>query len=124
MQLSRLLLIGATVLVIGAITAIVGGIGVIGYYQCVASSSPACTSQSSDQYVTVFLANNDILNVGLNLAFMGIQISLVGILAVYIFRSTNELKTSMASKRTCPKCGGTIPDTAKFCANRGNKFGE
>jgi zinc-ribbon domain len=122
--MNRLLVIGAIVLGVGIVTALIGGIGEIGYYQCVASSGPACTSSGNNQYITVFLANNDIFGLGANVAFMGLQISLVGILVSYISKLANDLKASMSPQRICPKCGVTLSSTAKFCPNCGNKFGE
>jgi ribosomal protein L40E len=122
--MNRLLVVGAIVLGVGIVTALIGGIGEIGYYQCVASSGPACTASGSNQYITVFLANNDIFSLGANVAFMGLQISLVGILVGYISKLANDLKASMSPQRICPKCGVTLSSTAKFCPNCGNKFGE
>ncbi|HVH14617.1 MAG TPA: zinc-ribbon domain-containing protein, partial [Candidatus Angelobacter sp.] len=94
------------------------------YYQCVAASGPACTSSTSNQYVTVFLANNDIWGFGLNLASMGLLISLIGVVTGYMSKFAADLKTTMAPQRICPKCGVTVGSTAKFCPNCGNKLGE
>ena len=124
LQSNKLFIIGLIVLAAGAVTALVGGIGEIGYYQCVAAAAPACTSSSSNQYITVFLANNDIWGFGLNLAFMGLQISLIGVVISYVSKLGNELKTSMTPQRICPKCGVTVSSTAKFCPSCGNKLGE
>jgi hypothetical protein len=124
MQSNRLLIIGAIVLAVGVAMALVGGIGETGYYQCIASSAPACTSSGNNQYITVFLANNDILTVGLNLTFMGLQVVLIGIIVGYISKLANDMKTSMTPQRMCPKCGVTVNSTAKFCPSCGNKLGE
>src|SRR6267143_779451 len=124
MQPNKLLIIGAIVLAVGVAMALVGGIGEIGYYQCIASSAPACTSSGSNQYITVFLSNNDILTVGINLASMGLLISLIGIVTSSMSKLANELKNTMTPQRICPKCGVTVSSTAKFCPICGNKLAE
>ena len=124
MQRNKLFVIGLVVLGAGIVTTLIGAAGVIGYYQCVATSGPACTSANNNQYITVFLANNDTWTFGLNLAFMGLQISLIGVITSYMSKLSNDLKTSMTPQRICPKCGVTLSSTAKFCANCGNKLGE
>ena len=123
LQSNKLFIIGLIVLAAGIIAALVGAIGEIGYYQCVAASGPACTSSGNNQYITVFLANNDIWGFGLNLSFMGLQIALIGVVISYISKMGNEFKTSMTPQRMCPKCGVTVSSTAKFCPNCGNKLG-
>jgi hypothetical protein len=124
LPVNRLLIIGAVVLGIGVIMALIGGVGEIGYYQCIASSAPACTSSGNNQYITVFLANNDILSVGTSVALMGLLISLIGIVMGYMSKFANDMKTSMTPQRICPKCGVTVTSTSKFCPNCGNKLGE
>ena len=124
MQTNKLFVIGLAVLAVGIVTTVIGGIGVIGYYQCVAASGPACTSSNNNQYITVFLANTDTWSFGLNVALMGLQISLIGVITSYMSKLSSELKTSMTPQRICPKCGATVSSTAKFCPSCGNKLGE
>jgi ribosomal protein S27AE len=117
-----LIIVGAIVLALGAIAALIGGIGEVTYYQCVASSSASCTSPGSNQYITVLLANNDILTVGLEVGLMGIVILLAGILSGQISKVAPELRISMAPQRTCPKCGTVVASSAKFCPTCGTSL--
>jgi hypothetical protein len=63
LQKNRLFEIGALILAVGAVFALIGGIGEVGYIQCIASSGSACTATASTQYITVFLANSEMLSV-------------------------------------------------------------
>jgi hypothetical protein len=73
MRLGSLVLIltGAVILGIGAIVGVIGGVGELAYYQCVENGSAPCTTTGSNQYVTVFLANNDLLTIGMNVLLVG-----------------------------------------------------
>ena len=130
MKLGPLLLIimGATVLGIGAVLSGVGGAGELAYYQCVANSGSQCTSVGNNQYITVFIANSDLLGLGMNLLSLGVIILLAGIIANYIITHSPAVAglyspSQVASQtqqvpnlnRTCPKCGSQIAPTSKFC---------
>jgi zinc-ribbon domain len=117
-----LIIIGAVVLAIGAVTAFVGGLGEVGYIQCVANSGTACTSTGSPQYITVFLANSEMLSVGLSVALIGAILIIGGSITSYLAKLTGELKTIMTPTRICPKCGTQAALTAKFCPSCGNKL--
>ncbi len=123
MQRNRLLIIGVIVLAVGAVASITGGIGEVRYIQCVAAPSSQCNLRDA-QYVTDFLANSDLLSVGLNFVLVGIIIAVAGIITNYMARLSNELKPRTSTIPACPKCGAQITGTAKFCANCGNKLGE
>jgi len=71
LQRNSLFEIGAIILVVGAVVALIGGIGEVGYIQCIASSGSACTAAASTQYITVFLANSEMLSVGLSIVLVG-----------------------------------------------------
>jgi hypothetical protein len=118
-----LLSIGAAVLAIGIGMSAVGGAGVLAWYQCVASSGPGCTASGNNQYYTVFLANEDVLNVGLNLLFVGVLILLAGIVVWYIPISGDRLRAPVNQVRLCPKCGAQVEASHKFCAVCGNNLG-
>ncbi len=107
----------------GAITSFVGGLGEVRYIQCVAAPSSQCTVTGA-QYITDFLANADMLSVGLNLVLVGVVIAVGGIITNYMARLSNELKPRTSTIPSCPKCGAQFTGTAKFCANCGNKLGE
>lgn len=130
MKLGPLLLIilGATILGIGAVLSGVGGAGELAYYQCVANSGSQCTSAGNNQYITVFIANSDLLGIGMNLLSMGVLILLAGIITNYITTlSPAEVGLNTPSQiasqtqqvpnlnRTCPKCGSQVAPTSKFC---------
>jgi hypothetical protein len=124
LQKNRLFEIGAIILVIGAVVALLGGYGEVGYIQCIASSGAACTASTSTQYITVFLANSEMLSVGLNIVLVGAIIMIGGSITNYLARLTDELKASMSPMRLCPKCGAQVAGTSKFCQSCGNKLGE
>jgi zinc-ribbon domain len=119
-----LIIIGALVLAIGAVTSLVAGFGEIGYIQCIANSGPSCTSAGSTQYVTVFLANSETLSVGLTVALIGAVLIIGGSITSYLAKLTGELKTIMTPMRICPKCGTQAALTSKFCPSCGNKLSE
>lgn len=119
---SLLLIIGALVLAIGAATSLVGGIGEVGYLQCIANSGASCTGAGSTQYVTVFLANSELLSVGLSTALIGAVLIIGGSITTYVGKLTGELKTIMTPMRICPKCGAQAALTATFCPSCGNKM--
>ena len=116
--------IGAIVLTIGAVLALIGGYGEVGYIQCIASSGAACTAAASTQYITVFLANSEMLSVGLSIVLVGAVIMIGGSITNYLARLGDELKASMSPTRLCPKCGAQVAGTSKFCQSCGNKLGE
>ena len=130
MKLGPLLLIilGSTILGIGAVLSGVGGAGELAYYQCVANSGSQCTSAGNNQYITVFIANSDLLGIGMNLLSMGVIILLAGIIANYIttpspatagLNPSSQIVTQTQQvptlNRTCPKCGSQVAPTSKFC---------
>jgi hypothetical protein len=131
-----LTLTGAVILGIGAIMGVIGGIGELAYYQCVASASAPCTSAGNNQYVTVFLANNDLLSIGLNLLLVGVLILLAGVVTWYIptvghllgmganlaHQSPGPMQPSVSLLRQCQKCGATVAPGHKFCAVCGNSL--
>jgi len=124
LQNNRLFEIGLIILVVGAVFALLGGYGEIGYIQCIASSGAACTSTESTQYITVFLANSEMLSVGLSLVLVGAVIMIGGSITNYLARLADELKVSMSPTRLCPKCGAQVAGTSKFCQSCGSRLGE
>src|SRR6266516_2325626 len=100
LQRNHLFEIGAIVLAVGAVASIIAGYGEVSYLQCLPAGGSACSTDT--QCFTVFLANSEMLSVGLS----------------------NELKTSMSPTRLCPKCGAQVTGTSKFCQSCGNKLGE
>jgi len=124
LQKNRLFEIGAIILAVGAIIAFIGGYGEVGYIQCIASSGAACTATASTQYITVFLANSEMLSVGLSIVLVGAVILTGGSITNYLARFGDELKASMSPTRLCPKCGAQVAGTSKFCQSCGNKLGE
>ena len=124
MQRNRLFEIGAIILVVGAVFALIGGSGEVGYIQCIASSGSACTATASTQYITVFLANSEMLSVGLSIVLVGAVIMIGGSITNSIARLSDEMKASMSPTRLCPKCGAQVAGSSKFCQSCGNKLGE
>ncbi len=124
MQKNRLFEIGAIILVVGAVFALIGGYGEVGYIQCIASSGSACTATASTQYITVFLANSEMLSVGLSIVLVGAVIMIGGSITNSIARLSDEMKASMSPTRLCPKCGAQVAGSSKFCQSCGNKLGE
>jgi hypothetical protein len=124
LQNNRLFEIGAIILVVGAVVALLGGSGEVGYIQCIASSGAACTATASTQYITVFLANSEILSVGLSIVLVGAVIMIGGNITNYLAKLGDELKATMSPTRLCPKCGAQVAGTSKFCQSCGNKLGE
>ena len=116
--------IGAIILVIGAVVSLIGGYGEVGYIQCVASSGAACTATASTQYITVFLADSEMLSVGLSIVLVGAVIMIGGSITNYLARLGDEMKASMSPTRVCPKCGAQVATSSKFCQICGNKLGE
>ncbi len=116
--------VGVIVLFIGAVAALIGGIGEVGYIQCVAASRAECTAAGSNEYITVFLANVDMLSVGLSVATIGAIILIGGSIGNFLVKLANELKTSISPVGVCPKCGLQLASTVKFCPNCGNKLRE
>ena len=124
MQNNRLFEVGVIILVVGAVFALVGGFGEVGYIQCIASSGAACTATASTQYITVFLANSEMLSVGLSIVLVGAVIMIGGSITNYLAKLGDELKASISPTRVCPKCGAQVAGTSKFCQSCGNKLGE
>jgi hypothetical protein len=124
LQKNRLFEIGAIILAIGAVVALIGGYGEVGYVQCIASSGAACTANASTQYITVFLANSEMLSVGLSIVLVGAVIMIGGSITNYLARLGDELKASMSPTRLCTKCGAQVAGTSKFWQSCGNKLGE
>ena len=124
MQRNRFFEIGAIILVVGAVFALIGGYGEVGYIQCIASSGSACTATASTQYITVFLANSEMLSVGLSFVLVGAVIMIGGSITNSIARLSDEMKASMSPTRLCPKCGAQVAGSSKFCQSCGNKLGE
>jgi ribosomal protein S27AE len=117
-----LIIIGAITLAVGLVLAAVGGAGEYGYYQCVASSGAGCTSNTSNQYVTVFLANNDLLTIGMNVLLVGVLILLAGIVTMYVPISSEGFRPSTSPMRLCPKCGAQVEASHQFCGACGNNL--
>src|SRR5437879_13666544 len=67
LQRNRLFEIGAIILVVGGVVALIGGYGEVGYIQCIASSGADCSATARTQYITVFLANSEMLSVALSM---------------------------------------------------------
>lgn len=124
LQNNRLFEIGAIILVIGAVVALIGGLGEVGYIQCIASSGAACTATASTQYITVFLADSEMLSVGLSIVLVGAVIMVGGGITNSLAKLSDEMKASMSPTRLCPKCGAQLAGTSKFCQSCGNKLGE
>src|SRR5207245_8119495 len=112
------------ILAVGAVSALIGGSGEVGYIQCIASSGSACTAAASTQYITVFLANSEMLSVGLSVVLVGAVIMIGGSITNYLARLGDEMKASMSPTRVCPKCGAQVATSSKFCQSCGNKLGE
>lgn len=110
-----LFLIGAIILVAGAIASIIGGLGESGYIRCIANSGTACTSSGSTEYITVFLANSELLAVGTSVTLIGVVLVLGGLLLRYMNRFELEVRTSLSSKVACPKCGTQVSSAMRFC---------
>jgi ribosomal protein S27AE len=117
-----LIIIGAIILGVGLVLAVVGGAAEYGYYQCVASSGAGCTSTGSNQYVTVFLANNDLLTVGMNVLLVGVLLLLAGIVTMYMPVSREGFQPMANTMRQCPKCGAQVEASHKFCGACGNNL--
>jgi len=124
LQNNRLFEIGVIILVVGAVIALLGGYGEVGYIQCIASSGAACTASTSTQYITVFLANSEMLSVGLSTVLVGAVILIGRSITSYLARLADALKSTVSPTRLCPKCGAQVVGTSKFCQNCGNKLGE
>jgi hypothetical protein len=118
-----LIVIGSLTLTIGLGLSGVGGAGEYGYYECVASSGAGCTSTGSNQYVTVFLANNDLLTVGMNVLLVGVLILLAGIVTMYLPVSKEGFQPMGSSVRLCPKCAAQVEPSHKFCGACGYNLG-
>jgi len=103
---------------------LIGGYGEVGYIQCIASSGADCSATASTQYITVFLANSEMLSVGLSIVLVGAVIMIGGSITNYLARLGNQLKVSMTPTRLCPKCGAQVAGASKFCQSCGNKLGE
>jgi hypothetical protein len=114
--------IGAIILAVGAVVSLIGGIGEVGYIQCVASSGPACTAATSTQYITVFLANSETLSAGLTIVLVGAVIMIGGSITNYLAKLGDELRTSLSPARMCPKCGALVAGTSKFCQSCGTSL--
>ena len=124
LQNNRLFEIGVIILVVGAVIALLGGYGEVGYIQCIASSGASCTATASTQYITVFLANSEMLSVGLSFVLVGAVILIGGSITNSLAKLSNDMKASMSPTRTCPKCGAQVTGSSKFCQSCGNKLGE
>ena len=74
--------------------------------------------------ITVFLANSEMLSVGLSLVLVGAVIMIGGSITNYLARLGDELKASISPTRLCPKCGAQVAGASKFCQSCGNKLGE
>jgi len=122
LQRNHLFEIGAIVLAVGAVASIIAGYGEVSYLQCLPAGGSACSTDT--QYFTVFLANSEMLSVGLSIVLVGAVIMIGGSITNYLVRLSNELKTSMSPTRLCPKCGAQVTGTSKFCQSCGNKLGE
>jgi ribosomal protein L40E len=116
--------IGAIILAVGAVVSLIGGYGEVGYIQCIASSGSACTAAASTQYITVFLANSEMLSVGLSIVLVGAVILIGGSITNSVAQLSDEMRATMSPTRVCPKCGAQVSLTSKFCQSCGNKFGE
>jgi len=123
-QNNRLFEIGVIILVAGAVVALLGGYGEVGYIQCIASSGAACTATASTQYITVFLANSEMLSVGLSIVLVGAVIMVGGSITNYLARLGVELKVNISPTRVCLKCGAQVAGTSRFCQSCGTKLGE
>ena len=95
--------IGVIILAVGAIVALIDGYGEVSYIQCLPSGGSGCASDT--QYTTVFLANSEVLSVGLSIVLVGAVIMIGGSITNYLSRLGNQLKVSMTPTRLCPKCG-------------------
>jgi len=114
--------IGAIILAVGAIVALIGGYGEVSYIQCLPSGGSACATDT--QYTTVFLANSEMLSVGLSTVLVGAVIMIGGSITNYLAKLGDVLKTNISPTRICPKCGAQVAGTSKFCQRCGNKLGE
>jgi len=111
--------IGAIIVAVGAVASLIGGYGEVSYIQCIASSGSACTASGNTQYLTVFLANSEMLSVGLSIVLVGAIIMIGGSITNYLAKFSDELKTTISPMRQCPKCGAQVSGTSKFCQNCG-----
>lgn len=110
------------VLAVGVVIALIGGYGEVSYLQCLPSSGPGCSTNT--QYITVFLANSEMLSVGLSIVLVGAVIMIGGSITNSVAKLSDEMKASMSPVRLCPKCGAQVAGTSKFCQSCGNKLGE
>jgi len=117
-----LIMIGAITVAVGLVLGAAGGAGEYGWYQCVASSGPACTASGNTQYYTVFLVNNDLLNVGLSVLLIGVLVLLAGIVTMYMPASIQASIPVANPVKLCPKCGAQVEDSHKFCGACGNNL--
>jgi len=122
LQRNRLFEIGAIILAVGAVVSLIAGFGEVSYLQCLPYSGSACSTNT--QYYTVFLANSEMLSVGLSIVLVGAVIMIGGSITDYLARLGDELKASMSPTRQCPKCGAQVAGTSKFCQSCGTKLGE
>ena len=114
--------IGVIILAVGAIVALIGGYGEVSYIQCLPSGGSGCATDA--QYTTVFLANSEVLSVGLSIVLVGAVIMIGGSITNYLAKLGDELRANITPTRLCPKCGAQVAGTSKFCQSCGNKLGE
>ena len=114
--------IGVIILAVGATVALIGGYGEVSYIQCLPSGGSGCVTDT--QYTTVFLANSEVLSVGLSIVLVGAVIMIGGSITNYLAKLGDELRANMTATRLCPKCGAQVAGTSKFCQSCGNKLGE
>lgn len=117
-----MLAIGASILAVGLGMSAIGGAGEVGWYQCVASSGPGCTAAGNTEYYTVFLANNDLVNVGLSVLLIGVLILLAGIITMYMPISSEGFRPMSNPMKLCPRCGTQVEASHKFCGTCGNSL--
>jgi hypothetical protein len=120
LQKNRLFEIGAIILAVGAVVSLIGGYGEVSYIQCLPSGGSACATNT--QYITFFLANSEMLSVGLSIVLVGAVIMIGGSITNYLAKLSDELKTSLSPTRTCPKCGAQVAGTSKFCQTCGTSL--
>jgi len=108
------------ILAVGAIVALIGGYGEVSYIQCLPSGGSGCTTDT--QYTTVFLANSEMLSVGLSIVLVGAVIMIGGSITNYLARLGDELKASVSPTRLCPKCGAQVAGTSKFCQEQARRI--
>ncbi len=138
MRLGSLVLIvtGAVILGTGAVIGAIGGAGELAYYQCIANSLASCTTAGNSQYITVFLANNDLLTLGMNVLLVGVLVFLAGIVTLYMptvgymsgmgaslpHSALGPMQPSLNPVK-CAKCGAAVEPGHKFCAVCGTSLG-